>query len=107
MIQFCPKCKSILRPKKEGDKVILFCSCGYTHDSAGSGSIKEEKVKVEEAELAVVEKEIETLPKCEAECPKCGNSEAYYWTVQTRAGDEAETKFLKCTKCKKTWRDYD
>jgi len=40
------------------------------------------------------------------ECPKCGNKEAYYWTVQTRAGDEAETKFLKCTRCKHTWRDY-
>jgi DNA-directed RNA polymerase subunit M len=108
MIQFCPKCKSILRPKKEDDKVIMFCSCGYTSDTKGSGSLKDDKkVKKEEAELAVVDKEIETLPITKAECPKCGNGEAYYWTVQTRSADEAETKFLKCTKCKKTWRDYD
>ena len=43
----------------------------------------------------------------EVECPKCGNTEAYYWTIQTRSGDEAETKFHKCTKCKHTWRDYN
>ena len=41
------------------------------------------------------------------ECPKCRHKKAYYWTVQTRAGDEAETKFLKCEKCSHTWRDYD
>ncbi|MEK6946569.1 MAG: transcription factor S, partial [Nanoarchaeota archaeon] len=32
---------------------------------------------------------------------------AYFWLVQTRAGDEPETKFLKCEKCGHTWRDYD
>ncbi|MBW2971705.1 transcription factor S [Candidatus Woesearchaeota archaeon] len=107
MIQFCPKCKSILRPKKEDGKVIMFCSCGHTSKASG-GTLKEDsKVKKDEAEIAVVDKEVETLPKTKAECPQCGNDEAYYWTHQTRAGDEAETKFLKCTKCKKTWRDYD
>ncbi|MBI2108536.1 transcription factor S, partial [Candidatus Woesearchaeota archaeon] len=32
---------------------------------------------------------------------------AYFWLVQTRAGDEPETKFLRCEKCSHTWRDYD
>jgi DNA-directed RNA polymerase subunit M len=69
--------------------------------------IKEEKVvKKEEAEFAAIDKDISTLPVTKEECPKCGNNEAYYWLRQTRAGDEAETKFLKCTKCKHTWRDY-
>ena len=106
MIKFCPKCGSILRPKKEDEKVVMFCSCGYT-EGASEGSIKEEKVKEEVAEVEVVEKEVETLPVCKADCPDCGNDEAYYWLVQTRAADEAATKFLKCTKCKHTWRDYD
>ncbi|MBU2561601.1 MAG: transcription factor S [Nanoarchaeota archaeon] len=106
MFQFCPKCKSILRPRKEGSKVVLYCSCGYTSGSSG-GLLKEDKqVKKEEAELSVVEKDINTLPITKDECPKCGNREAYYWLQQTRAGDEAETKFMKCTKCKHTWRDY-
>ncbi len=106
MFQFCPKCRSILRPKKEGEKVIMFCTCGYTSNAAPS-QIKEQKVvKKEEAELAVVEKEIETLPITDDECPKCGNKQAFYWLEQTRAGDEAATKFMRCTKCKHTWRDY-
>ena len=38
--------------------------------------------------------------------PKCDHKEAWFWTSQTRAGDEAETKFFKCTKCRHTWREY-
>ena len=26
---FCPKCKSILIPKRDGNKKMLVCSCGY------------------------------------------------------------------------------
>jgi DNA-directed RNA polymerase subunit M len=109
MIQFCPKCGSIIKPKKERDKVILECSCGYksSGSSADSASFKEEKkVNKDEAEFAVVDKEIETLPITKEECPNCGNNEAYFWTHQTRGADEPETKFLRCTKCKHTWRDY-
>jgi len=39
-------------------------------------------------------------------CPKCGNDEAFFWTAQMRAADEAETRFFRCTKCKHTWREY-
>ena len=65
-------------------------------------TIKEKKKKVE-----VIDKEIETLPLMEAECPKCHHRKAYYYLVQTRAADEPETKFLRCEKCKHKWRDYD
>ena len=106
-MMFCPKCGSILRPKKEDGKTIMYCSCGYT-SKAESTTLKEEKNHdKEEADVEVVDKDIETLPVTEAECPKCGNDKAYYWLQQTRAGDEAETRFLKCTKCKHTWREYD
>ena len=106
MIKFCPKCGSIMKPKKDADKILFECSCGQTV-SGKSTTLKEEKKKAkEEAAVEVVDREIETLPTTKEECPKCGNKEAYYWLVQTRAGDEAETKFLKCTKCKHTWRDY-
>ena len=83
----------------------MTCSCGYS-SANNMGSIKEEKKKEETAEVGVDEKEIETLPITKEECPKCGNGEAYYWLIQTRSGDEAETKFMRCTKCKHTWRDY-
>ncbi|MFH1064842.1 MAG: transcription factor S [Candidatus Woesearchaeota archaeon] len=105
MIQFCPKCKSILRPQKEGDKVVLHCSCGYTSEGSNAGSLKE-TVKAT-AEIEVVEQDFETLPIAKEDCPKCGNNGAYYWLIQTRSADEAMTKFLRCTKCRHTWRDYD
>ena len=38
--------------------------------------------------MEVVDKEIYILPETEEECSKCGHLKAYYWTIQTRAGDE-------------------
>lgn len=46
-------------------------------------------------------------PTVDAACSKCGNKKAYFAFVQTRASDEAPTKFFKCTKCGKMWRQYD
>jgi len=102
---FCPTCKSIMLPKHEKGKHVLACSCGYRCD-AETVKITESGKKEEKREIAAVEKEIEIHPRTEAECPKCKNSEAFTWEVQTRAGDEPPTKFLQCTKCKHTWRDY-
>ena len=56
--------------------------------------------------IAVVEKKVETLPKTKEECPKCKHPEAYYWLLQTRAADEAATRFFRCAKCNYTWRVY-
>lgn len=104
---FCPKCGSILIPKKEDSKKLLVCSCGYKTKEIEQAIIKEIVTK-KEKEVEVIEKgELETLPKTKVECPKCGHKTAYFWLVQTRAGDEPETKFLKCEKCGHTWRDYD
>jgi len=102
---FCPKCGSMLVPKKKDGKTVMSCSCGYTSSDTEQAIIKE-KVKDDQPEIEVIEKEIEVLPITAADCPKCGHGKAYYWLVQTRASDEPETKFLKCEKCKHTWRDY-
>ena len=104
---FCPKCGSILVPKKEDNKKMLVCSCGYKTTQTESATIKETVAKTEK-EVEVIDKgELQTLPKTPAECPKCSHNTAYFWLVQTRAGDEPETKFLRCEKCGHTWRDYD
>ena len=116
---FCPKCGSILRPKEKAGKKILWCNCGFTKDLAeGKKELIESKDSIEESQtkeeiknpkeskrLEIVEK-IETHPKVEADCEKCGNKEAYYWTQQTRAADEPETRFFKCVNCEHTWREY-
>ena len=66
----------------------------------------EEEVKNKGKKIDVVDKKMETLPKTKEDCPKCKNHEAYYWLVQTRAADEAATRFFKCAKCSHTWRAY-
>jgi len=105
---FCPKCGSILLPKKDRqNRTILGCSCGYTDKETDKATIKEEIIKKDkEVEIIEKDKELETLPKIEAECPKCRHNTAYFWSVQTRAADEPETRFQKCEKCKHTWREY-
>jgi DNA-directed RNA polymerase subunit M len=104
---FCPKCGSLLVPKGEGNRKVLACSsCSYKTYETKQAVIREEIVQKQPA-VDIIEKEIETLPLIEAECPKCGHKKAYFWTIQTRAADEPETKFFKCEKCKHTWRDYN
>lgn len=106
-MQFCPKCGSIMMPKRDGKKTIVACAkCSYKSSDTEDFSLKENIKKEEKPEVGVVDEDMETLPKTKADCDKCGNDEAYYWEIQTRASDEPATKFLKCTKCKHIWRDY-
>ena len=64
--------------------------------------------KIEKIETVPVVKEGSDNPNptVEIKCPKCKNMRAYFWTLQTRAADEDETKFYQCKKCKHTWRVY-
>lgn len=105
-MMFCPKCGSLLKPKNEKGKSILACSCGYSLKPKEEVSVKEE-MKGKEQSIEIVSDNDKTLPVTDAECSKCKNKKAYFWLIQTRAGDEPETKFLKCTSCKHTWRDYN
>jgi transcription factor S len=105
-MQFCPKCKGLMIPKMQGKKQIIACSkCGHSDKKAEVEPIVE-KVK-QAVEIKVVTEDAgESLPTTKARCPECQNGEAYFWMQQTRAGDEPETRFFKCTKCKHTWREY-
>jgi len=102
---FCPKCGSLLKPRADKKKKVLACSCGYTAKDSGSAEIRE-KIAKDDKHVNVVKEDDSSLPETDAKCPECGHERANYWTQQTRAGDEPETKFLKCKKCKHVWRDY-
>ena len=69
---FCPKCGSVMLPKKEGSKKILICSCGYKDSNVERTKITETMTK-KEREIEVIEKEVDILPKTKVTCDKCGN----------------------------------
>lgn len=39
-------------------------------------------------------------PVVERKCPKCGNMQMSYATLQLRSADEGQTVFFTCIKCK-------
>lgn len=84
---------------------VFRCSrCGIEKDSEG----KSQKfiTKTREKETVVIDSTAPTLPKTKAECPKCGNNEAFWVLRQTRAADEPETRIYRCTECSHSWREY-
>lgn len=56
--------------------------------------------------IAVIKQKEDIYPVVEMKCPECKNKKCFFWTQQTRAADESETKFFKCVKCNHTWRVY-
>lgn len=100
-MDFCPKCGAVLIQKR---KNFGCARCDYsTKDKL---KLKTSEKIDKKTKIAVIKKELNTFPIVVEKCKKCDNDKAYFWTIQTRAGDEAETKFFKCTKCNHTWREY-
>ncbi len=109
-MEFCPKCGKVMVPKKKSGKVVLACPrCGYEKPLKEEVIVMKVPKRASSEEVVVIESEEEdkVLPiTTDVVCPKCGNREAYYWSVQTRSADEPMTQFFRCTKCGYTWREY-
>ena len=97
---FCDRCGSLVLPK---GKKLICTRCGY--EKKGEFKLTQENKR--ENKLVILDEEVRTMPTTRVECPKCKNLEAEWWLVQTRGLDEPETRFLRCTKCKFTWREYE
>ncbi|KAJ8934669.1 hypothetical protein NQ318_016096 [Aromia moschata] len=109
---FCPDCGSILPPLRESGGVTCYtCSRVFFGDisevfgvsrvkytihfnsrEAKEKDIKDEKKKKQEEE--------DEGPVVDRKCPKCGNEQMSYATLQLRSADEGQTVFYTCTKCK-------
>ncbi|MCX8159249.1 MAG: transcription factor S [Candidatus Pacearchaeota archaeon] len=101
-MEFCEKCGGIIIVQ---EKKAACTKCKAKLKKIPKIELSE---KVEKKEsIPVIKEGSETIePIITMDCPKCENKKAYFWTLQTRATDEAETKFYKCTKCGYTWRKY-
>jgi len=104
LMEFCPKCKSMMHPI-EG---TLKCrKCGYEKTKDVASELMSTSSR-EEREVTVLEGDTDIgLPTTTARCEECGNNTAYWWLRQLRSADESETRFFKCIKCGFTWREYD
>jgi len=107
-MKFCDKCDAMMMPFKDedGNNVLKCRSCGYIQKGSSELKVSQPVKRTPRDKIIVVEDDSIPMPKTTALCPKCGHNEAYYWTVQTRRGDEGATEFYRCTKCRTTWRDY-
>jgi len=101
-MEFCPKCGAILVQKTKNAGCPR---CGYS--AKGKLKIKSSENINEKKEIPVIKKEEQIRPIVTFDCQKCPNNKAYFWSIQTRAADESETKFFQCTKCGNTIKDYD
>jgi len=97
-MEFCPKCGS----------VIIGKNCARCDYKCAKEAILEtsQKMPSKKEVICIDENDNEVNPIVDIPCEKCNNPQVFFWTKQTRAGDEAETRFYKCTKCKHIWREY-
>ncbi len=99
-MEFCPKCGALLMMRK----TKAGCPrCSYVSKDKIDMEVKEEMH--EQANVVVIDEKVGNVnPITDWECRKCGCKRAYFWIRQMRAGDEAESKFYECIKCKNTVR---
>ena len=100
-MEFCQRCGALIVMKD--DKAVC-ASCG--HKTGKPLKIKSSEKIGKKESIVVVRADDNVHPVVELKCPKCKNNRCYFWTQQTRASDESETKFYKCVKCKHSWRVY-
>jgi len=102
-MEFCPKCGTLLMMKKSRAGCPR---CNYV--AKGKVDMKMTEEVDEAVPVVVVDEKIGNVnPITDWDCHKCGGKRAYFWIRQMRAGDEAESKFYQCVKCKNTVRVDD
>lgn len=103
-MEFCPDCKSIMVPR---DGKMVCRKCGKKVEKAKGSEMPVSRTEQLDRVVPILEQESAGLPTTNAKCPDCGNNIAFWWLRQLRSADESEVRFFRCTKCSKTWREYD
>ena len=95
-ILFCSKCGSILDlSQQEGSPKCQFCGhkVNISLFPKKTTEVKLETIFDKTAKLE--ERRAEVFTKVDEACPKCGNPEMMYYTMQLRSADEGQTVFYK------------
>ncbi len=97
-------------PRKVGGKTIYKCpNCGYEEEANTAVKVSQTFKHTEKEKVMVISEDVPAGAQRVkgVVCPACGNDEAFFWILQTRRADEPPTRFYKCTKCGKVWREYE
>lgn len=95
MDYFCPRCGSVLKFEKTGNKIRSTCPCGYTSTDASSRHLAE---KPKNKEIRVLEGD-NTLAVYDHKCPRCGHDKAQIIEKGIQYSDEDDLVLFKCGKC--------
>ncbi|TDH72848.1 hypothetical protein CCR75_000576 [Bremia lactucae] len=101
---FCPHCGTILDHPDTNNIVCSACEhrCRYEDfPSLTFITYSEDRPKPKwlDAEVGMSEVTGPARATVEETCPKCGNREMEFYTLQLRSADEGQTVFYECKKC--------
>lgn len=88
----CDQCQATY-PKSQFSNLKVITS---TSDDAFPSALRSKKSVVK---TSLKKDELEEGATIKEKCPKCGNEEMHYHTLQLRSADEGATVFYTCTSC--------
>lgn len=107
---FCTSCGNLL--DSAGSKQSIECKvCSASYDASAFSNLKVVTQSAEDAfpsklrmnrsvvKTSLKQDELEEGATIKEKCPKCGNEEMQYHTLQLRSADEGATVFYTCTGC--------
>jgi len=108
-MEFCPHCGTVLREKKENDKLTLACGkCGYKQYFEKKDLYTPKPIaKQEKTSLIVVDSTVKQ-PTVYHKCDACGHDRAYLKEIKPSfITDEMGINLYTCEKCGKTVRQKE
>jgi transcription factor S len=100
-LKFCPKCKTLLIPKKISDKFFLKCgNCDFIRElKKKEFLVTHEKIKSKEFVGKGIKKNENIFATYKHKCKKCGYDKAQILDLGIFYSDEDNLIMLKCGKC--------
>ena len=107
-MHFCPRDGALLMIECFEGSMRFFCQlCPYTYKVVRPivYEVKLERKAVDD--VMGGEEAWANVDQTEVICPKCANTQAYFFQLQIRSADEPMTTFYKCTSsvCGNRWKD--